>query len=73
MDKKAIIRAKLAEWDMVLTESELEQLIPAYDNLLRWQEVVHRMLRARPIAAGMKFPESEPLLIHAVEKEEPQS
>ena len=50
MDEKTIIAAKLAEWDMSLTESEIEQLVPAYDNLLRWQEVVHGMLRSRKIA-----------------------
>lgn len=72
MDKKAIITAKLTEWGMTLTDSELDQMVPAYDNLLRWQEVVHSMLRSRPIADGMRFPESEPLLIHALEKEEPQ-
>ena len=68
MDKKAIIAAKLAEWGMTLTDGELDQMVPAYDNLLRWQEVVHSMLRSRPIADGMLFPESEPLLIHALEK-----
>ena len=68
MDKKAIIAAKLAEWDLVLTESEIDQLVPAYDNLLRWQGVVHGMLHSRKIADGMVFPESEPLLIHAPEK-----
>ena len=50
MDKKTIIAAKLAEWGTSLTESEIEQLVPAYDNLLRWQEVVHGMLRSRKIA-----------------------
>ena len=68
MNKRAIIAAKLAEWDMSLTESEIDQLVPAYDNLLRWQEVVHSMLRSRKIADGMMFPESEPLLIHVPEK-----
>jgi len=68
MDKKAIIAAKLGEWGMTLTESEIDQLVPAYDNLLRWQEVVHGMLRSREIADGMIFPESEPLLIYAPEK-----
>lgn len=69
MDKKAIIAAKLSEWGMTLTDSELDQLVPAYDNMLRWQEVVHSMLHSRPIADGMQFPESEPLLVHALEKE----
>ena len=68
MDKRTLIAAKLAEWGMSLTESEIEQLVPAYDNLLRWQEVVHGMLRSRKIADGMVFPESEPLLIYAPEK-----
>ena len=44
MDKKSVITATLAEWGMTLTESEIDQLVPAYDNLLRWQEVVHGML-----------------------------
>lgn len=69
MDKKAIIAAKLSEWAITLTDGELDQLVPAYDNLMRWQGVVHNMLRTRPIANGMQFPESEPLLVHALGKE----
>jgi len=68
MDKKGIMAAKLAEWNVSLTDSELDQLVPAYDNLLRWQEVVHSMLRSRKIADGMIFPESEPLLMYSPEK-----
>ncbi|MBM4254454.1 MAG: hypothetical protein FJ147_01000 [Deltaproteobacteria bacterium] len=68
MDKKAIIAAKLAEWNLSLTDSELDQLVPAYDNLLRWQDVVHGMLRSRSIADGMVIPESEPLLTYSPEK-----
>jgi hypothetical protein len=72
MEKKDLIAAKLTEWGLRLTDGELAQLVPAYDNLLRWQEVVTDMLRSRKIAAGMMFPESEPLLIHAIEKGGPQ-
>jgi hypothetical protein len=55
MDKKAIIAAKLAEWNMSLTDSELDQLVPAYDNLLRWQGVVHGILRSRTIEQSMPW------------------
>jgi hypothetical protein len=68
MEKKDIIAAKLSEWGMRLTDSELAQLVPAADNLLRWQEVIREMLRSRTIADGMVFPDSEPLLVHAIEK-----
>jgi len=68
MDKKEVIAAKLTEWELTLTDGELAQLVPAYDNLLRWQEVITDLLRSRTIADGMVFPESEPLLIHAIEK-----
>jgi hypothetical protein len=68
MDKKEIVAAKLAEWGLKLSNSELEQLVPAYENLLRWQAVLEEMLRSRQIADGMSYPESEPLLIHAIER-----
>ena len=68
MDKKDIITAKLAEWGIQLTDRELEQLVDPYENLLRWQGVVEDMLQSRPIADGMQFPESEPLLTHALDK-----
>ena len=60
--------AKLAEWGITLSESELDRLIPAYDNLLRWQGIVEKMLRGRKIAEGMTWPESESFLIHSIEK-----
>ena len=68
MDTKDIIVAKLAEWDLELSDAELEQLVEPYENLLRWRGTVEDMLRARPIAEGMQFPESEPLLSHALDK-----
>jgi hypothetical protein len=68
MDKKQIIVAKLAEWGITLTDSEIAQLVPAYNKLVQWQGVLEGMLRSRKIADGMVFPESEPLLIHALEK-----
>lgn len=68
MTTKDIITAKLAEWGIQLTDGELEQLVEPYENLLRWQGVVEDMLHSRPIADGMQFPESEPLLTHALDK-----
>ena len=68
MDNKDIIAAKLAEWDLHLTDTELEQLVPAYENLIRWQGTVEDMLRSRKIVDGMQFPESEPIFIHALDK-----
>lgn len=61
--------AKLAEWGITLSESELDELVPAYENLLRWQGVVEKMLRQRQIADGMIWSESEPLLVHCIQKE----
>ena len=65
MDKKALIAAKLAEWDLKLTDAELDQLVTPYENLLRWQGIVEGMLKSRKLVDGMRMPESEPLLIHA--------
>lgn len=62
------IVAKLAEWGITLTESEIDVVLPAYENLLRWQGVIEKALRQRKIAEGMTWPESEPLLIHHIEK-----
>jgi len=68
MGAKQIIAAKLAEWGLTLSEAELAQLVPAQENLLRWQSVLEEMLHSRKIADGMSFPESEPIVIHALEK-----
>ncbi len=68
MDTKEVIAARLAEWNLKLSDSELEQLVPAYQNLIRWQAVLENMLRSRKIADGMNFPESEPITIHALDK-----
>ena len=65
---REVVVAKLAEWGITLSESELDQLLPAYDSLLSWQGIVEEMLRGRKIADGMIWPESEPLLIHCIEK-----
>ena len=66
MDKREIIAAKLAEWGLVLSDSELEQLVPAYENLQIWQQIVEDMLHSRPMSKGISFPHSEPLLTHAI-------
>lgn len=68
MDTKDIIVAKLAEWDLELSDDEIEQLVEPYETLLRWRGTVEDMLQARSIADGMQFPESEPLLSHALDK-----
>jgi hypothetical protein len=68
MDTKVVIAARLAEWNLKVSDSELEQLVPAYHNLIRWQAVLENMLRSRKIAEGMSFPESEPITIHALDK-----
>ena len=68
MDNKALIAAKLAEWNLQLTDQELDQLAAPYENLVRWQRVVEDMLRKRRMGNGMRMPESEPLLVHALER-----
>ncbi len=68
MDNKALIAARLAEWNLQLTDQELDQLVAPYENLVRWQGVVEDMLRTRSMGNGMRRPESEPLLVHALEK-----
>jgi hypothetical protein len=68
MNKKEVIAARLAEWGLTMSESELAQLVPAYDNLMRWQTVLEDMLQTRKIADGMVFPQSEPMLVPSIEK-----
>jgi hypothetical protein len=68
MDVREVIAARLAEWNLKLSDSELDQLVPAYQHLIRWQAALEEMLRSRKIADGMNFPESEPLTIHALDK-----
>ena len=43
MDKKEVVAARLAEWGLTVSESELAQLVPAYDNLMRWQTVLEAL------------------------------
>ena len=66
-DRETIV-AKLAEWGITLSECELNELLPAYENLLRWQGILEEMLRGREILEGRIMPESEPLLIHGIER-----
>ena len=68
MDTKMLIAAKLAEWNLELTDAELSQLVTPYENLLRWQSVVEDMRQSRQLVEGMTIPESEPLLVHALDK-----
>src|SRR5947209_13682857 len=68
MDSKQLISSKLAEWGLTLSNAELDQLAPAYEKLLRWQGMLEQMLQSRPIADGINFPESEPIVIHALER-----
>jgi len=69
MNAKQIIAARLAEWNLTLSDAEIEQLAPAYERLLGWQSLLEGMLRSRQIAAGMNFPESEPITIVALARE----
>ena len=68
MDAKQVIAAKLAEWNLTLSEAGIEQMVPAYETLLRWQTVLETMLRSRKIADGMNVPASEPIAIHALDR-----
>jgi hypothetical protein len=68
MDAKQMIAARLAEWNLTLSDSEIEQLVPAYEKLLVWQSLLEAMLCSRKIAAGMNFPESEPIAIVALDR-----
>ena len=68
MDAKALIAAKLAEWNLELTDTELDKLVIPYENLLRWQRVVEDMRQSRQLVEGMSMPESEPVLVHALDK-----
>ena len=69
MAVKETIVARLAEWGLALSEPEIEQLIPAYENLLRWQGVLESMMQSKKLVEGMTAPASEPILIHAIERE----
>jgi hypothetical protein len=68
MATRETIVARLAEWGIALTDSEVDQLIPAYENLLRWQDVLEDMMESRKLVEGMTAPASEPILIHAIER-----
>jgi hypothetical protein len=68
MNSKELIAARLAEWHLTLSDAEIDQLIPAYERLVGWQSVLEGMLRSRQIAAGMNFPQSEPIAIVALDR-----
>ena len=68
MAVKETIVARLAEWGLALTEREIDQLVPAYENLLRWQGVLEGMMQSKKLVEGMTAPSSEPILIHAIER-----
>lgn len=68
MDTKLLIAARLSEWDLELSDAELDQLVAPYENLLRWRKVVEEMRHSRALVEGMRAPESEPLLIHALDR-----
>ena len=55
MDAKALIAAKLAEWDLELTDAELDKLVIPYENLLRWQRIVEDMRQSRQLVEGMSI------------------
>jgi hypothetical protein len=68
MNSKELIAARLAEWHLTLSDAEIDQLIPAYERLVGWQSALEGMLRSRQIAAGMNFPQSEPIAIVALDR-----
>ena len=55
MDTKARIAAKLAEWNLELTDAELDKLVLPYENLLRWQQVVEDMRQSRQLVEGHEY------------------
>ena len=65
--REAVV-AKLAEWDITLSENELDQLVPSYENLLRWQGILIEMLQQKKLTEGMTMPASEPVTIHCIER-----
>ena len=68
MATRDTIAARLAEWGLTLTDRELDELVPAYKNLLRWQGVLEEMMQSKKLVDGMTAPASEPILIHAIER-----
>src|SRR5882724_7016734 len=68
MATRETIVARLAEWGLTLSEREIDQLVPAYENLLRWQGVLEDMMHSKKLVEGMTAPASEPILIHAHER-----
>lgn len=68
MDTRETVVAKLSEWGITLSDAELDQLLPAYENLLRWQAVLEAMVAWEGIGGDMVKPTSEPILIQTLEK-----
>jgi len=68
MATRDTIAARLAEWGLRLNDHELDELVPAYENLLRWQGVLEEMMQSKKLVDGMTAPASEPILIHAIER-----
>jgi hypothetical protein len=60
MDRKHIVRARLAAAGISLSEGELDQVTVAYARLQAWESVVQGMLQA----------ESEPALIFHAQVED---
>lgn len=68
MATRDTIAARLAEWGLTFTDRELDELVPAYENMLRWQSVLEEMMESKRLVDGMSAPASEPILIHAIER-----
>ena len=68
MVSKETIVARLTEWGLTLTDREIDELVPAYENLLRWQSVLEGMMHSKKLVEGMTAPASEPILIHAIDR-----
>jgi hypothetical protein len=63
-----MVIAKLAEWEIVASEDDLAELVPAYEALMKSQKVLENMLRTRSMGNAMEFPLSEPAVIHDLER-----
>ena len=59
MDHRQIVEAKLLEAGIKLSNDDLDQLVPTYVALLKWEAVVQGMLK----------PETEPALIFKAKPE----
>ena len=68
MDAREVVIAKLAEFGVVPSEEDLVELVPAYETLIGWQQVLEDMLHTKSMGNDMEFPLSEPIVVHDMER-----